>query len=94
MAKAIWNGTVVAESDTFETVEGNIYFPPDSVRHDLLKDSETTSFCGWKGDCSYWSLEVDGETLADAAWTYARPKPEARNIEGHIAFWNGVRVEP
>ena len=92
MAKAVWNGAVIAESDSFETVEGNIYFPPESVRGEFLKGRNTTSFCGWKGDCSYFSLEVDGQRLDDAVWSYNEPKPEARAIQGHYAFWKGVQV--
>ncbi|MEM9695845.1 MAG: DUF427 domain-containing protein [Myxococcota bacterium] len=93
MAKAIWNGRVVAESEKTEKVEGNHYFPPDSIKQDFFKSSDYTTHCGWKGTASYFHLEVDGKTLQDAAWTYREPKPAARNITGHVAFWKGVTVE-
>ena len=94
MAQAIWNGAVIAESDAFETVEGNIYFPPGAVRMEFLRDSDTSTFCGWKGDCSYWALEVNGKRLDDAAWSYPDAKPEAAHIQGCFAFWKGVDVRP
>ena len=93
MARAIWNGTVVAESDTFELVEGNVYFPDQSVRRDLMKDSDTHTVCGWKGTASYYTLVVDGQENPDAVWYYPDPKPAAANIRGHVAFWRGVKVE-
>ena len=92
MATATWNGAVIAESDQTEVVEGNHYFPPESVKQELLKPSETTSVCGWKGSANYYSIEVDGQVNQDAAWYYAAPKPEAKNIAGYIAFWKGVAV--
>ncbi len=94
MPRANWNGQVVAESDTFETVEGNTYFPPDSVKQEYLKPSETTTVCGWKGTANYYTLVVDGAENADAAWYYADPKEAAANIKDMIAFWRGVTVEP
>lgn len=94
MAKAIWNGTVVAESDATVVVEGNHYFPPDSIRREFFRESTHTSVCGWKGTASYFSLEVEGETNENAAWTYPDPKAAAKEIEGHVAFWRGVKVEP
>lgn len=94
MAKAIWNGTVVAESDATVVVEGNHYFPPDSIRREYFRDSTHTSVCGWKGAASYMSLEVEGETNENAAWTYPEPKAAAEEIAGHVAFWRGVKVEP
>ncbi|MGE3174254.1 MAG: DUF427 domain-containing protein [Planctomycetota bacterium] len=93
MKRAIWNGTVLAESDRTVVVEGNHYFPRESVRQDLLQPSATTSYCGWKGTANYHTIAVDGTTNADAAWYYADPKPEAANIKGHVAFWKGVTVE-
>ena len=93
MARAIWNGVVVAESDQYETVEGNIYFPPDAVKSEYLEDSETTSVCPWKGTAHYYNLVVDGQRNADAAWYYPSTKEAAQNITGHVAFWRGVTVE-
>ena len=90
--KAIWNGTVVAESDATRMVEGNHYFPPDSVKREYLKDSGTTSTCPWKGEASYYSLEVDGEKNEDAAWYYRAPKDAAAEIKDYVAFWRGVEV--
>jgi uncharacterized protein (DUF427 family) len=92
MPKAIWNGTVIAESDDTVVVERNHYFPRDSVRPDLLKPSATTSFCPWKGTASYYSLEVDGKTNADAVWYYPEPKDAAKEIKDRMAFWKGVEV--
>lgn len=92
MITATWNGTVVAESDRTTIVEGNHYFPIDDVRTDLLVDSPTTSHCPWKGDASYFSVTVDGETNADAAFTYKTPKPKAAEIADHVAFWHGIEV--
>ncbi len=94
MAKAVWNGHVVAESHQCEIVEGNHYFPPDTVKHELLKDSATHTTCGWKGIASYYDVIVSGQVNKDAAWYYPDPKAAARNIAGHIAFWKGVKVEP
>ena len=93
MPRAIWNGTIVAESETFETVDGNTYFPPEAIRREYFKPSNTTSDCHWKGTANYYTLEVKGEKNVDAAWYYAEPKPAAENIKNHIAFWNGVTVE-
>ncbi len=93
MARAIWRGQVIAESDDCETVEGNLYFPPGSVRQAFLSPSETTTVCGWKGTAHYWTIEVAGERNADAAWYYPDPKPAAANIRDHVAFWRGVTVE-
>ncbi|MDJ0847623.1 MAG: DUF427 domain-containing protein [Myxococcota bacterium] len=91
--KAIWNGTVVAESATTKVIEGNHYFPPDSIRADLFEDSDTHTTCGWKGVASYKSLVVDGERNADAAWFYPEPKDAAREIKNWFAFWRGVEVQ-
>ena len=94
MAKAIWNGQVIAESASCEMVEGNHYFPAEAVKRELLKDSATHTTCGWKGIASYYDVVVDGQTNKDAAWYYPDPKPAAANITGYIAFWKGVKVEP
>ncbi len=93
MAKATWNGKLIAQSDTFEIVEGNVYFPPDSVNKDYLRASDHSSHCPWKGDASYYTLSVDGKENADAAWYYQAPFEKAANIKDHIAFWKGVEVE-
>lgn len=94
MAKAIWNGRVIAESTRCELVEGNHYFPPDAVTRELLRESATNTTCGWKGVASYYDVVVDGQTNKDAAWYYPDPKPAATNIAGYIAFWRGVKIEP
>jgi uncharacterized protein (DUF427 family) len=93
MVKAIWNGETIAESDATVVVEGNHYFPLDSVRPELLKPSETTSRCGWKGLANYYSLEVAGAVNQDAVWYYAEPLPAAAQIKGKVAFWKGVQVK-
>ena len=93
MMQAIWNGRVLAESPDTQVVEGNHYFPPGSVDRSLLQESDTTSYCGWKGDCNYYSVTVDGQTNPDAAWYYADPLPRAEHIRGHVAFWKGVKVQ-
>jgi uncharacterized protein (DUF427 family) len=93
MAKAIWKGAVLAESDRTEVVEGNHYFPADAVNREYLRDSATHTTCGWKGLASYYDVVVGGETNHDAAWYYPDPKTAADNIKGHVAFWRGVQVE-
>lgn len=93
MPKAIWNGAVLAESDRCEVVEGNQYFPSDSIKQDYFKESSTHTTCPWKGVASYYSIEVDGQVNKDAAWYYPTPKEAAKNITGYIAFWKGVKVE-
>ncbi len=92
MAKAEWQGAVIAQSDTVEVVEGNVYFPRASVNPSHLADSATHTVCGWKGTASYYDVVVDGQRLADAAWYYPTPKDAAANITDHIAFWKGVVV--
>ena len=92
MAKATWNGAVIAESDDTVVVEGNHYFPRDSVRSDYLRESGTHSVCPWKGTASYYSLEVDGKTNPDAVWYYPTPKDAAKQITDRVAFWKGVEV--
>ena len=93
MPKAIWNGAVLAESDKCEVVEGNQYFPPDAINKQYFKESNTHSSCPWKGVASYYTLEVEGQENKDAAWYYPTAKDRAKNIEGYIAFWKGVKVE-
>ncbi|MBW6479745.1 MAG: DUF427 domain-containing protein [Bacteroidales bacterium] len=90
--KAIWNNQVIAESNDTVVVEGNHYFPANSVKEDYLKDSEHTSTCPWKGNARYYHLAVDGKTNENAAWYYPQPKDAAASIKGRIAFWKGVRV--
>jgi len=93
MARAMWNGQVLAESDTYEVVEGNVYFPREAVKHEALQDSGTHTTCPWKGVASYYDVVVDGKVNKDAAWYYPEPKDAARNIRAHVAFWKGVQVE-
>jgi uncharacterized protein (DUF427 family) len=90
--KAIWNGAVLAESDRTVVVEGNHYFPPDSLRMEHFRPSDTHTVCGWKGTASYYLIEVDGKRNPDAAWYYPDPKDAARQIAGYVAFWKGVTV--
>jgi len=92
MAVATWNGRVIAESDETVVIEGNHYFPPDSVNKQYLRPSATTSRCPWKGLANYYSLVVDDKTNEDAAWYYAEPSDAAAAIKGYIAFWKGVDV--
>lgn len=93
MPKAIWNGVVLAESDRCQVVEGNQYFPPDSIKQEYFKPSDTHTTCGWKGVASYYTIEVNGQQNKDAAWYYPNPKEAAKNIAGYVAFWRGVKVE-
>lgn len=90
--KATWNGTVIAESNDTVVVEGNHYFPLESVKPEVLRASSYQSSCPWKGTAGYYSLEVAGETNKDAAWFYAEPKEAAARIKGRVAFWKGVQV--
>lgn len=90
--KAMWNGHVIAESDETVFVEGNHYFPADSVKREYLTPSSTQTVCGWKGTASYYSLDVDGKTNPDAVWYYPTPKNAAAEIAGRVAFWKGVNV--
>lgn len=92
MPQAIWNDTILAESDNCEIVEGNYYFPPDSINKDYFKESNTHTTCPWKGQASYYTIEVNGQENKDAAWYYPDAKEKAKNIEGYIAFWRGVKV--
>jgi uncharacterized protein (DUF427 family) len=93
MPRAIWNGTVVAETDKFETVEGNVYFPPTAIKREFFKPSVTKSTCPWKGEASYYTLKVGDQENPDAAWYYPETKEAADNIRGYVAFWKGVTVE-
>lgn len=93
MAKAVWNGKVIAESDCFELVEGNVYFPADTIKRDYFQPSNTTTVCPWKGTAHYHSISVDGVENRDAAWYYPDPKEAAAAIKDHVAFWRGVEVQ-
>lgn len=93
MTKAIWNNTVVAESDHTEIVEGNHYFPANSIKKEFFRESKVTSVCPWKGNASYYDIVVDDLVNSASAWYYPAPKPAAANIKDHIAFWRGVTVE-
>ena len=90
--KAIWNGEIVAESDDTVVVEGNHYFPASTLREGAFQPSDLTTVCPWKGEASYYDLEVNGQRNESAAWTYPDPKPAAAEIEGRVAFWRGVEV--
>ena len=92
MPKAIWNRKVIAESDDTIEVEGNQYFPPDSIKREHFKPSDHSTHCPWKGDASYYHVAVEGQTNNNAAWYYADPKDAAAKIKGYVAFWNGVQV--
>jgi uncharacterized protein (DUF427 family) len=93
MAKATWNGVILAESDQFELVEGNVYFPPDTIDRQYFQDSNTHTTCFWKGTASYYTVVVNGQENKDAAWYYPDPKEKAQNIKSYVAFWRGVSVE-
>ncbi len=92
MVKAIWNGVTLASSDETVIVEGNHYFPPDSVTPGVLKPSTSATSCPWKGVAHYYTVVAGGAENPDAAWYYPDPKPAASQIKGRIAFWKGVRV--
>ena len=91
--KATWNGALIAESDDTVVVEGNHYFPADAVKREYLQESNTHTICPWKGEASYYTLNVGGQTNPDAAWYYPTPKAAAEEIKDRIAFWRGVKVE-
>jgi uncharacterized protein (DUF427 family) len=93
MAKATWEGAVLAESPRTVVVEGNHYFPASSVNEQYLRPSTETSVCPWIGKASYYDLEIDGKTNPGAAWFYPEPKEAAKEIKDHVAFWRGVKVE-
>jgi uncharacterized protein (DUF427 family) len=90
--RAVWNGVVLAESDDTVVVEGNHYFPPESLRREYLTASRTHSVCPWKGFASYYTVTVKGATNPAAAWYYPRPTPLARRVKNRVAFWKGVQV--
>jgi uncharacterized protein (DUF427 family) len=92
--KAIWNGSVIAESDDTIIIENNHYFPPDAVNKAFLTSSATHTICHWKGEASYFNIDVDGKTNNDAAWYYPAPKDAAKEIKDYIAFWKGVKLSP
>jgi uncharacterized protein (DUF427 family) len=92
MFQAVRNGAVLAESDQTVKVEGNHYFPPQSLRREFLAPSTTTSVCPWKGTASYYDVTADGHVNTEAAWYYPQPSPAAAQIAGHVAFWHGVEV--
>ncbi|HAI38930.1 MAG TPA: hypothetical protein DCM40_12815 [Maribacter sp.] len=93
MVKAIWNNTVIAESDSMVQVEGNHYFPPSTIKKEYFKTTETHTSCPWKGVASYYDIEVDGDVNKDAAWYYPEVSELAKGIKGYIAFWKGVEVK-
>lgn len=90
--KAIWNGETIAESYDTIVIEGNHYFPIDSVKKEYFEDSDTQTVCHWKGTACYYSIQVDGKENKDAAWYYADPKEMAKGIKDRVAFWRGVEV--
>jgi uncharacterized protein (DUF427 family) len=93
MAKAIWQGQVIAESNDFEVVEGNVYFPPGTIKEEFFEPSDHHSVCFWKGTASYYHVVVNGSRNENAAWFYPETKEAAANIKDHVAFWKGVTVE-
>ncbi len=90
--KAIWNDQIIAESNETIVVEGNHYFPKESVNMDFVVNSETHTTCPWKGLASYFSIKVDDKVNQDAAWYYPSPKSEAEKIKNYVAFWKGVKI--
>jgi uncharacterized protein (DUF427 family) len=91
--KATWNNAVLAESNDTIVVEGNHYFPAESIHREHFRDSTTHTTCSWKGEASYYDVVANGEVNKDAAWYYPEPKEAAKNIEGRVAFWKGVKVQ-
>lgn len=90
--QAVWNGKIIAESDDLVNVEGNYYFPEESLNKDYFAESTTNTVCPWKGTASYYSLNVEGSENKDAAWYYPTPKEAAKAVKGRVAFWKGVEV--
>lgn len=90
--KAVWNNKIIAQSDRTIIVENNHYFPPESIKSDFFKHSDTHSNCPWKGEASYYTLVVDGKENVDAAWYYKNPSEKAKEIKNHVAFWKGVEI--
>lgn len=93
MVKALWNGEIIASSDECIVVEGNQYFPPESLNMKFFKENKTHSTCPWKGEASYYNLEVNGEENSDAAWYYPKASEAASSIENYVAFWKGVEIQ-
>ena len=93
MPRALWKDQVIADTETFETVDGNVYFPPDALTSAYFEPSDHTSVCSWKGTAKYYHVVVDGQRNDNAAWYYPAPKDAATNIKDHVAFWKGVKVE-
>ncbi len=91
--KAVWNNQIIAESDKTIIVEGNHYFPYNSIKPDFFQDSDTHTTCSWKGVANYKTIIVDDKINKDAAWFYPEPKAEAAEIKNYIAFWKGVKIE-
>lgn len=90
--KAVWNDTILAESDNTIIVEGNQYFPSESVKMEFFKKTNTKTTCSWKGVASYYSIVANGKTNEDCAWYYAEPTEAAKKIKNHVAFWKGVKI--
>lgn len=90
--KAVWEGKTLAETNDFVLIEGNVYFPESSINQEYFKESNTSTHCPWKGDASYYTIEVDGKENKDAAWYYPTPKDAAKEIKNRVAFWKGVEV--
>lgn len=93
MVKAIWNETVIAESNNCEIIEDNYYFPPEDVNKQYLQESDTESTCPWKGQAHYYNVVVNESVNEDAAWYYPDPKPAAKKIKNYVAFWKGIQIE-
>jgi uncharacterized protein (DUF427 family) len=93
MPRAVWNGAVIAESKETVVVDGKHYFPPHTVNHDYLSESNTRSECPWKGIAVYFHIRVDGDVNSDAAWCYPDPKAASANVREHVAFWKGVEIQ-
>jgi uncharacterized protein (DUF427 family) len=94
MPKAVWNNTTIAQTERFETVEGNTYFPPESLDLRYFRASDQHSTCAWKGVASYYDIVVGDQVNKDGAWYYPSPQPAAANIAGYVAFWRGVQIIP
>ena len=90
--KAVWNNTVIAESDSTIVIEGNHYFPPESIKKEFFQESNTHTQCSWKGTASYYTVKINGKDNGDSAWYYPDPSEAATRIKGYIAFWKGVEV--
>ena len=91
--KAIWNNQIIAESDQTVVIENNHYFPPESIKKDFFKPSETHTTCPWKGEASYYTITVEGKENKDAAWYYPEVSQLAKSIKGYVAFWRGIEIE-